>query len=163
MRLCQPYGDDQRRGLSLFHALEPQTWAKVVKRVNGTTYGALYIGETGSISGYSKITKPANITWKKYCSMLLSSMPNHVRDHYIVKFKTFISWWKKRGYDFIPDEIPTILEAKRLAPSYRRLCKTLLRNDYFCKGLCFSQPKSEAYGKYLQLKARKNKLKAQMT
>src|SRR6185312_17285602 len=32
-RICQPYGDDQRRGLWLFHLIEPQTWAKVVARV----------------------------------------------------------------------------------------------------------------------------------
>ena len=34
-RICQPYGDDQRRGLWLFHLIEPETWAKVVARVNG--------------------------------------------------------------------------------------------------------------------------------
>ena len=26
-RICQPYGDDQRRGLWLFHIIEPETWA----------------------------------------------------------------------------------------------------------------------------------------
>ena len=36
-----------------------------------------------------------------------------------------------------------------------RLCKVLLRNDYWCKGLGLTQPKSEAYGKYLQLKKQK--------
>ena len=30
MRLCQPYGDDQRKGLWLFKMLEPETWSKVV-------------------------------------------------------------------------------------------------------------------------------------
>ena len=28
-RLCQPYGHDQRRGLWLYHILEPQTWYKL--------------------------------------------------------------------------------------------------------------------------------------
>ncbi len=33
----------------------------------------------------------------------------------------------------------------------------LLRNDHWCKGLGMTQPKSEAYGKYLELKkAKKN-------
>ena len=32
-RICQPYGDDQRRGLWLFHLIEPETWCKVVARV----------------------------------------------------------------------------------------------------------------------------------
>ena len=33
-RLCQPYGDDQKNGLDQFKALEYDTWAKVVNRVN---------------------------------------------------------------------------------------------------------------------------------
>ena len=47
MRLCQPYGDDQKRGLWLYHLIEPQTWGRVVARVNGANSGALYIEETG--------------------------------------------------------------------------------------------------------------------
>jgi len=44
------------------------------------------------------------------------------------------------------------LEDKHWAPSYRRLCKVLLRNDHWCKGLGMTQPKSEAYKKYLEMK-----------
>lgn len=43
------------------------------------------------------------------------------------------------------------------APSWRRLCKVLLRNDYWCKGLGMTQPKSEAYGKYLAIKKERKK------
>ena len=32
-RICQPYGDDQRKGLWLFQIIEPETWARVVARV----------------------------------------------------------------------------------------------------------------------------------
>lgn len=52
MRICQPYGDDQRRGLWLFHLIEPETWARVVARVNGANSGALYIQDTGNVTGY---------------------------------------------------------------------------------------------------------------
>lgn len=161
MRICQPYGDDQRRGLWLYHILEPATWYKVVARVNGVNSGALYITETGNMTGYNKISKPDGHTWKSFCNLLLSSLPKTTQDHYIVKFKVFLKWWKLRGYpDGIPDEAPPILEAKRIAPSWRRLCKVLLRNDYWCKGLAFTQPKSAAYGKYLELKKNKILLKA---
>ena len=156
MRICQPYGDDQRRGLWLYHIMEPETWYKVVARLNGVNSGSLYIQENGNITGYNKITKPENHTWKSFCNLLLGSLPDKTRNHYIEKFKTFIGWWLKRGYyNGIPDEAPQILETQRLAPSYRRLCKVLLRNDYWCKGLCFSQPKSEAYQKYIQSKKAK--------
>jgi predicted phosphoadenosine phosphosulfate sulfurtransferase len=156
MRLCQPYGDDQRRGLWLFHILEPETWFKIVSRVNGANGGALYIEETGNINGYSKISKPAGHTWESFCRMLIGTLPPKARDHYIPRFRDWMKNWKKRGYyNGIPDEAPRVLESKQWAPSWRRLCKVLLRNDHWCKGLGLTQPKSEAYGKYLAIKKNK--------
>ncbi len=161
MRICQPYGDDQRRGLWLYHILEPATWYKVVARVNGANSGALYVQETGNVSGYNKITKPQGHTWKSFANLLLASLPKPASDHYITKFKVFIGWWKKRGYpDGIPDEAPPTLENGRIAPSWRRICKVLLRNDWWVKGLAFTQPKSAAYGKYLEMKMSGTLLKA---
>lgn len=150
-RLCQPYGDDQRRGLWLYHLLEPETWYKVVARVNGANGMALYVEENGNMTGYNKIQKPEGHTYKSFCNLLLTTMPSKVRSHYLNRFKAFIKGWKQRGYKLdIPDEAPYVLESKHWAPSYRRLCKVLLRNDYWCKGLGLTQPKSEAYGRYLK-------------
>ena len=161
MRICQPYGDDQRKGLWLYHILEPKTWYKVVARVNGVNSGSLYIQETGNVTGYNKITKPEGHTWKSFCNLLLGTLPKNTRDHYISKFRVFLKWWLARGYSSgIPDEAPPVLEAGRLAPSWRRMCKVLLRNDYWCKGLAFTQPKSAAYGRYLEMKKNNILLKA---
>ena len=155
-RICQPYGDDQRRGLWLFHLIEPETWAKVVSRVNGANSGALYVNESGAISGYNKIEKPKNHTWKSFAELFLNSIPEKTKEHYLNKIYTYIKWWNKRGYCLeIPDEAPQVLESKKLVPSWRRICKSLLRNDYWCKGLGFSQHKTDAYKKYLELKKRK--------
>jgi predicted phosphoadenosine phosphosulfate sulfurtransferase len=155
-RICQPYGDDQRRGLWLFHLIEPETWAKVVSRVNGANSGALYINESGSITGYNKISKPEGHTWESFSKLFLNSIPDVTKEHYLNKIFTYSKWWKERGYEGgIPDEAPYILESKKLAPSWRRICKSLLRNDYWCKGLGFTQHKTEAYKKYLELKKRK--------
>lgn len=155
MRLCQPYGDDQRRGLWLYHLIEPETWYKLIVRVNGVNSGSLYINETGNINGYNKISKPDNHTWESFCKLLLRTMPKITRDHYIERFIKFISGWKRRGYNKIPDEAPLELENKYWAPSWRRMCKVLLRNDYWCKGLGMTQPKSSAYGKFLEIKKNK--------
>lgn len=151
-RLCQPYGDDQRKGLWLYHILEPETWFKLVARVNGANSGALYINESGNINGYNKITKPPHHTWESFTNMLLRTMPKKTRDHYVDRFKKFINGWFQRGYAVIPDEAPPELEAKCWAPSWRRMCKVLLRNDYWCKGLGQTQPKSEAWIKFKQMK-----------
>jgi len=156
MRICQPYGDDQRRGLWLFHLIEPETWSKVVARVNGANSGALYVNESGSITGYNKITKPDSHTWESFAMLFLNSIPDITKEHYLNKIYTFNKWWQNRGYPAgIPDEAPYILESKKLAPSWRRVCKSLLRNDYWCKGLGFSQQKTAAYQKYLDLKKKK--------
>lgn len=160
-RLCQPYGDDQRRGLWLYHILEPETWYKVVARVNGANSGALYINEKGNMTGYNKITKPEGHTWQSFCNMLLSTLPNKTREHYKLRFKKFISGWQDRGYATIPDEAPLELESKCWSPSWRRMCKVILRNDYWCKGLGQTQPKSDAYLHYKEIK-RKNQLEKQL-
>lgn len=151
-RLCQPFGDDQRRGLWLYHILEPQTWFKLVARVNGANSGALYIEEKGNMTGYNKVTKPDNHTWKSFCNLLLQTMPKKTRDHYMIRFKKFIYGWNNRGYSTIPEESPPELEAKCWAPSWRRMCRVLLRNDWWCKGLGQAQPKSKAWEQYKELK-----------
>jgi predicted phosphoadenosine phosphosulfate sulfurtransferase len=161
-RICQPYGDDQRRGLWLFHLIEPETWAKIVSRVNGANSGALYVQENGNITGYNKIEKPKGHTWETFAKMLMGSMPTSSKEHYENKIMLFERWWMERGYpDGIPDFADPKLEMKRDVPSWRRVCKSLLRNDYWCKGLGFSQHKTGAYKKYLALmKKRKAEWKA---
>lgn len=159
MRICQPYGDDQRRGLWLFHLIEPETWARVVARVNGANSGALYVNDSGNIMGYRKINKPEGHTWESFANLLINSMPPKTKMHYHNKITVFVKWWIDRGYESgIPDEADYRLEQERKVPSWRRICKSLLRNDYWCKGLAFTQTKSDAYKKYLQLiEKKKNK------
>jgi predicted phosphoadenosine phosphosulfate sulfurtransferase len=158
-RLCQPYGHDQRKGLWLYHILEPTTWYKLLCRVNGVNSGALYIQETGNITGYNKIYKPQGHTWESFTKLVFSTMPKVTREHYAARFRTFIKGWQGRGYYKIPDEAPLVLENAHWAPSYRRICKVLLRNDWWCKGLGMQQPLSEAYGKYLDIKKLKKRRK----
>jgi predicted phosphoadenosine phosphosulfate sulfurtransferase len=150
-RLCQPYGDDQRKGLWLFHLLEPQTWARIVARVNGANAGALYAQESGNILGNLKISKPEGHTWESFAGLLLDSLPPKTQEHFKNKIATFLWWWKQHGYDSIPDEADAKLEAAREVPSWRRICKALLRNDYWCKGLSFSQHTSGAYERYKKI------------
>lgn len=156
MRLCQPYGDDQKRGLWLFHILEPDTWGRVVARVNGANQGALYANETGNISGYRSISKPDGHTWKSFAGLLLKSLPDKTQSHFENKVLLHVKWWMDRGYpDGIPDSAPKELETIRAVPSWRRVCKALLRNDYWGKGLGFSQQKSTGYQAYLDLMERR--------
>ncbi len=88
--------------------------------------------------------------------LLLNSMPPKTKEHFKCKISVFVHWWVVRGYpDGIPDEAPYELEQKRDVPSWRRVCKMLLRNDYWGKSLSFTQHKSDAYDKYIKLIQRK--------
>lgn len=151
-RLCQPFGDDQKKGLWLYHILEPGTWYKLINRVSGVNSGALYSQDHGNINGATRITKPSDHTWQSYTNFLLRTLPKSMQDNYKDRFRRFIVGWKKRGYETIPDEAPNELEVKQWAPSWRRMCRCVLRNDYYCKGLGQVQPKSEAYGKFKDMK-----------
>jgi len=160
-RLCQPYGDDQKKGLWLYHILEPNTWYKLINRVSGVNSGALYVKERGSINGNTYIDKPKGHTWESYTNFLVKSLPKITQENYKERFEKFIAGWLQRGYKFIPDKAPHSLEVKCWAPSWRRMARCILRNDYYCKGLGQTQPKSEAYEKYKSIK-QKRKLNEQL-
>ena len=118
MRICQPYGDDQRKGLALWHVIEPDTWARVVARVAGANYGALYAGQRGNVLGIGKVTLPAaHPTWESYVGFLLDSLPAGERDHYEAKIAVFRHWWREKRGLVMVDEAPYDVEAKRKAPT----------------------------------------------
>lgn len=145
-RICQPYGDDQRKGLWLYHLIEPETWGRVVTRVNGANQGALYARESGNILGVRSISKPLGLTWREFVERLLVSMPTPIREHYENKIAVFLRWYRDRGYpEGIPDDGPI---TSKDVPSWARICKALLKNDYWMKGLSFTQHKTGAYWKY---------------
>lgn len=155
MRICQPYGDDQRRGLWLFHLIEPETWARVVARVEGANSGALYARESGNILGMRRISKPEGHTWQSYAEYLLTTMPPATEEHYRDKIAGFLHWYESRGY---PDGIADDGPLDKQHPSWMRICKMLLRNDYWAKGLSFSQHKTSAsYERYREVMKNRRK------
>lgn len=143
MRLCQPYGDDQRQGLYLFKILEPETWAKIVNRVEGANFGNRYTENDRTTLGNYKVNLPDGHTYESYAKFLLDTMPPYLSEHYRGKIGKFLSWWEREGVTDIPDFADLRDEAKKKVPSWRRICKVLLKNDYWCKGLSFSQTKKE--------------------
>ncbi len=131
MRICQPYGDDQRKGLDLFHKLEPETWFRVVQRVAGANYAARYsrqrfLGYRGGMG-----LPPTFDTWRQYCEFLLRSMPGPLRQVYQRRIGVFIDWWEKHNYPLSswPDAGIPELENRKAQPSWRRVALSLLKQD----------------------------------
>jgi predicted phosphoadenosine phosphosulfate sulfurtransferase len=152
-RICQPYGDDQRKGLWLYHVIEPETWGRVVNRVSGANFGAAHANTTGNALGVRKITKPDGITWEEFADRLLASMPEQTAEHFRDKISWFRFWYSTRGYPggVIPDDGPM----DKTAPSWKRICWSLLRNDYWCKGLSFNQNLPDSVKAYRRLMAKR--------
>ncbi len=44
MRICEPFGPEQRQGLWLYHVIEPDRWAAMCARVSGVKSGGIYAG-----------------------------------------------------------------------------------------------------------------------
>lgn len=146
-RLCQPYGDDQRNGLDQFRALEPETWEKVLNRVNGVNFGNIYART--SLLGNIKTEKPEHMTWEQYTVFLLESIRLYapeLEEHYYRKIKTFLGWWEKNNgitVDKIPDFADKEDEASHKIPSWRRIARAIEKNDFWMKRLSFSATKSD--------------------
>lgn len=165
MRICEPFGDEQRQGLWLFHIVEPETWNKLLGRVNGVNTASIYTGEKGFL-GDVRISKPENLTWKQFANHLLASMPTPTSDHYKNKISVWLQWYRKHGalkYGLAvgSSDVFDELEGDTGSddkPSWRRVCKMLLKNDYWAKTLCFSPTKQGSYENYIKMmhKRRKN-------
>ena len=168
MRVASAFIDEGVASLGLHRAIEPDTWAKLVGRVNGANFGAIY-GATKAM-GYKSISLPQGHTWKSYCEFLLSTLPEYIGLMFRRKFEsTFKVWLEKgatvlrtslpdleaSGYEFevlgkpngkiyqgrddiilvrfqeYPDDIDSSYFVN--LPSYKRMCITILKNDYSCK------------------------------
>ena len=145
MRVCEPFGPEQRKGLYLYHHLEPSTWDKVCYRVQGALSGAIYAGEP-FFYARNKISKPEHHTWKSYALFLLRTMPTRTSEHYRTKISIYLHWYENKGISSIPDEQPHDMGTKDI-PSWRRICKVILKHDYWCRMLSFSPTKMHAYQK----------------
>ncbi|CAL1329019.1 phosphoadenosine phosphosulfate reductase [Candidatus Providencia siddallii] len=159
MRICEPFGPEQRKGLWLYHVLEPDTWNLACERVSGADSGMLYTNPRNKMEffGSKKISKPEHHTWKTYANFLLCSLPEKTAEHYKNKISIYLRWYFKHGYpNDIPDEQYNDTNSKEI-PSWRRICKTILRNDFWCRSLSFSPTKSSCYERYFKFIQKKRK------
>lgn len=157
MRICEPYGDEQRKGLWLFHVIEPETWARVAARVAGANSGALYAQESGNVLGNLKIALPKGHTWQSFAQLLLDTMPPATAEHYRNKIAVYVQYCTMHYPQYangIPDTAPGDTGSKDV-PSWRRVCKVLLRNQYWCQSLSFSPTKNESYERYKRIMKRR--------
>lgn len=173
MRVASPFNDCATETLKLYRAIDPDTWGKMIGRVNGVNFTGIYGGTTAM--GWKSIKLPDGHTWKSYLEFLLNTLPNETRERYVKKFSTSLKFWKEKGGVLSDEtieelkkegkeikvvgkthynsdklvvrfeEYPDDTEAKdfKSVPSYKRMCICIMKNDHLCKYMGFGQTKVE--------------------
>lgn len=171
-RVASPFISEAIESLHLYKAIEPDTWGRMIGRVNGVNFSAIY-GGTHAM-GYGSVKLPEGHTWKSFMEFLLSTLPEETRRGYLSKLHTSIKFWRTKG-GCLSDETIAKLESMNIPitvrnksnykttkrpvmmdylddidiaefreiPTYKRMCLCILRNDYACKYMGFAVSKEE--------------------
>ncbi len=172
MRVASPFLSTAQDSLKLYRVIEPDTWGKLVSRVNGVNFTGIYGGTTAM--GWQSIKLPNGHTWESYMHFLLNTLPTETKNGYLDKLNTSIKFWREKGgvlsaktidkltqlgvkfsvketTNYDTTKIPVtmeyidsidIAEFKEL-PTYKRMCICILKNDHLCKYMGFSFTKTE--------------------
>ncbi|MBQ8732583.1 MAG: DUF3440 domain-containing protein [Oscillospiraceae bacterium] len=108
MRVASPFNDYAKESLCLYRVLDPQIWCRLVGRVQGANFGAIY-GRTKAM-GYRNLTLPEGHTWESYTKFLLDTLPPTLRKNYVRKFQTSIEFWHKIGGGLEEETIRELLD-----------------------------------------------------
>lgn len=109
MRVASPFHQCGQESLSLYKVIDPNSWGKMVGRVNGCNFGGIYGGT--SAMGWKNISKPNHFTWKQYAEFLLQTLPEKSKKKFEYHLKRFREQWEKKGYGRNPRVIRAIINA----------------------------------------------------
>lgn len=172
MRVASPFLSEGQESLRLYQVIEPDTWGRLVGRVNGVNFAGLYGGTT--MMGWKSITKPSHFSWKQYMYFLLDTLPEETRAGYLKKLETSMRFWREKGgclsdeviqelrqagvqlevgapSNYATEKLPVRMEyqddvdirAFKEIPTYKRMCVCIIKNDHLCKYMGFSLSKEE--------------------
>ena len=171
-RVASPFISQAISALQVYRAIDPDTWGKMLGRVNGVNFAGIY-GRSVAM-GWKTIKCPPGFSWKDYMYFLLDTLPESVRRNYLNKLDVSIRFWRERGgclskgtiqrlqeagveftvgekTAYRTDKLPVrmeylddidIPEFKEI-PTYKRMCICILKNDHTCKYMGFTQTKQE--------------------
>jgi predicted phosphoadenosine phosphosulfate sulfurtransferase len=172
-RVASPFISEARESLSLYRAIDPDMWGKMINRINGVNFTSIY-GTTNASGWRHKVKLPPGYTWERYMYFLLTTLPEKTRQNYLSKLAVSKKFWREKGGCLSEDTIQKLQAAgitmnigsksnyhtqKRSVrmeyiddidvaefkdlPTYKRVCICILRNDHTCKYMGFAPTKSE--------------------
>lgn len=108
MRVASPFNDYSKDSLNLYRVIDPEIWAKLVGRVQGANFTAIY-AKTKAM-GYRSITLPEGHTWETYTRFLLDTLPSRLRNNYVKKFNSSMRFWHQTGGGLDEETIQELLD-----------------------------------------------------
>lgn len=172
-RVASPFISEARAGLSLYRAIDPDMWGRMINRINGINFTAIY-GNTSAVGWRQKVNLPEGYTWASYMQFLLNTLPDDIRQNYLNKLSVSIQFWREKGgclaestieklqaagvkitvgdkNNYKTDKKPVRMEYMddidlpefRELPTFKRICICILKNDHTCKYMGFAPNKRE--------------------
>lgn len=173
MRVASPFNDCAISSLKLYKSINPDMWGKMVNRVNGVNFASIYGDTTAMAWRGIKLPKGHTWKsycdfllntlecelrehykakfqtsvkfWKEKGGALSEQTIKELRKEKIpFKKQGKISKISKKEvvtFNKYPDSADVYEAAK--VPSYKRMCITILKNDFTCKYMGFGATKSE--------------------
>jgi predicted phosphoadenosine phosphosulfate sulfurtransferase len=171
-RVASPFISQALSTLAVYKAIDPDTWGKMVSRVNGVNFAGIY-GNTVAM-GWKSIKCPDGFSWRQYMEFLLGTLPADTAENYREKLRVSIRFWRERGGCLSEDTIQKLEDRNipisvgtssayrtdkrpvrmeylddidipefREIPTYKRMCVCILKNDHACKYMGFALTKRE--------------------
>ena len=172
-RVASPFISQALSTLSIYKAVDPDTWGKMVSRVSRVNFAGLY-GSSFAMGWKSiKLSRRifhGNNTW----NFSLVPLPEETALNYREKLRVSIRFWRERGgclseetiarlrdrnisftvggmSAYRTDKRPVRMEYLddidipefKEIPTYKRMCICILKNDHACKYMGFALTKKE--------------------
>ena len=175
-RVASPFISEAIASLNIYRVIDPDTWGRMISRVNGVNFACIY-GNTTAM-GWKNIKCPKGFTWKEYMYFLLDTLPQQAKENYLEKLNVSINFWRNRGGCLSNETIEKLRKAGvqftiasttsyrsnkkavmmeyiddiniaefREIPSYKRMCICIMKNDHQCKYMGFAPTKRETEAK----------------
>ena len=134
-RVCPPFGEEPLRGLWVYAECFPDMWHKMLNRVKGVATAWRYANT--ELYGVGKLTKPDNLSWRKYSEILIDQYSGKDKKDVIKAVKSITG----RHYQKTYDEIPDIESHPLTGTSWKFLAQIIMKGDFKQR----SSPKLEGY------------------
>ena len=116
-RVASPFINEAQESLALYRVLDPNTWGKMIGRVNGVNFTGMY-GGTHAM-GWQMVKLPEGYTWREFMYFLLSTLPERARKGYLRKLSVSVHFWRTKGGCLSDSTIQKLIDAK-VADYYER-------------------------------------------